>query len=97
MNKLRAGPDYDPATETLCDSKGNAVTQDYLDELSVAAEAGYEVETGQVGRPSLSGRGDSPQIRVRVSTELRRRAGARASAEGKSISEAAREALEHYV
>ncbi len=43
MNKLRAGPDYDPATETLYDSKGNAVTQDYIDELSAAAEAGYEV------------------------------------------------------
>lgn len=42
-SQLKTGPDYDPATETLFDSKGNAVTQDYIDELSAAAEAGYEV------------------------------------------------------
>ena len=42
----------------------------------------------------MSGAGDSPQIRVRVPAELRSRADALATREGKSISELAREALQ---
>jgi len=42
----------------------------------------------------MSGSGDSPQIRLRVPAELRSRADALATREGKSISELAREALE---
>jgi hypothetical protein len=49
------------------------------------------------GRRSLSGAGDSPQIRVRVPAELRARAEAIADREHKSISELAREALEARV
>jgi hypothetical protein len=45
----------------------------------------------------MSGVGDSPQIRVRVPAELRARAEAAASREGKSISELAREALESRI
>lgn len=97
MSNLKTGADYDPATETLYDAEGKAITQDYIDQVATEAEAGYDTRTGQIGRPSLSGHGDSPQIRVRVSADLRRRAEARASDEGKSISEVAREALEHYV
>lgn len=49
------------------------------------------------GRRSLSGAGDSPQIRVRVPAELRTKADELAQHENKSISELAREALETRV
>jgi hypothetical protein len=50
---------------------------------------------GRRGRRSLSGSGDSPQIRVRVPTHLRDLAQARANRERTTVSEVAREALEH--
>jgi hypothetical protein len=46
------------------------------------------------GRPSLSGGGDSPQLRVRVPSELRGRAEAAAARAGISVSSFAREALQ---
>lgn len=61
-SKSRSEPDHDPATgETLYDSKGNPITQDHLDEMSVEAETGYNLGelTPTRGRPSLTGRGES--------------------------------------
>lgn len=98
--KRRSEPDYDPATgETLYDSNGNPITQEYLDEVNAEAETGYNLGglSPTCGRPSLTGRGESPQVRFRVPTDLRERAAARAKAEGKSVSQLAREALEHYL
>lgn len=46
------------------------------------------------GRRSMSGSGDSPQIRVRVPAQLRDRAEARARREQTTVSEIAREALQ---
>jgi hypothetical protein len=50
--------------------------------------------TARRGRHSLSGTGDSPQIRVRVPAHLRDLAEARARREHTTVSEIAREALE---
>jgi hypothetical protein len=55
------------------------------------AAAGIAVRRG---RRSMSGSGDSPQIRVRVPAQLRDRAEARARREQTTVSEIAREALE---
>lgn len=93
-------PDFDPATgETLYDSKGNPITREYLDDVSAEAEAGYDLTalTPARGRPSLAGQGESPQVRFRLPTDLRERATQRARAEGKSVSQLAREALERYL
>ncbi len=50
------------------------------------------------GRPSLSGQATaSPQIAFRVAPAVRDRAAELAAAEGKTISELAREALEHRI
>ena len=99
-SKRRSESVYDPATgETLHDSKGNPITQEYLDEVTGEAETGYNLGelTPTRGRPSLTGRGESPQVRFRVPTDLRARAAERAKAEGKTVSQLAREALEHYL
>jgi hypothetical protein len=51
-------------------------------------------QVGRRGRRSLSGAGDSPQIRVRVPAHLRDLAQARADRQGTTVSEFARGALE---
>ena len=52
----------------------------------------------QRGRPSLTGKREpSPHVGFRVSPELRQRADALADERGISLSQLAREALEHYV
>lgn len=72
-----------------------------LDEVGAAqladeAERGYEVP-GR-GRPSLTGDAAvSPQVSFRLSPELRERAAQRAAAEGKTVSQLAREALERVL
>ncbi len=50
-----------------------------------------------VGRPSLSGNGASPRMSFRITPELYLALERRAEAEGKSVSEAAREAVARYV
>ena len=94
-----AGKDYDPLRdEAVHDPQGTPITTDYIEDASREAEAGYEPEQLVVrGRPSLSGEGDSPQVRFRVPATLRDRAQARAAAEGKSLSELARDALVRYL
>ena len=50
------------------------------------------------GRPSLSGLAKhSPQLGLRVSESVMDRLEAKASTEGKTVSQVAREAIEHYV
>jgi hypothetical protein len=61
-----------------------------------AAELGEEIAAR--GRPSLSGRGQhSPRVAFRLPPGLLAAAEKRADAEGKRLSELAREALEHYL
>ena len=73
------------------------ITEQIADELADEAERGYDLSLGRRrGRPSLD-EGVSPRIDIRVSRALHDRAAKRARAEGKSLSELAREALEQYV
>lgn len=74
---------------------GITITDELAEQLADDAEAGYELTPGKrVGRKSLAGGdGTSPRVSFRMTAELQ----ARAAREGKTVSEIAREALEHYV
>jgi hypothetical protein len=65
------------------------------------ARAQEIVEEVRRGRPGLGhrrgGRGKSPQITVRVTETTRAAAERRAKAEGRTVSDLAREALERYL
>ncbi len=82
---------------------GVPITDEYLREAVEKAEHGYDpaevtVVSRRPGRRSLAGAdGTSPRINLRITQELHDRASARAEREGKTVSEVAREALEHYV
>jgi hypothetical protein len=78
---------------------GVPITDGLADQLAEEAEHGYDLRRGRrVGRRSLAGgSGYSPRLNVRTTPELYERTAARASREGKSISQLAREALEHYM
>lgn len=78
---------------------GVPITDELAERLADEAEAGYELTPAKrVGRKSLAGAdGVSPRVNFRMTAELQARAQARAEKEGKTISEIAREALEHYV
>jgi predicted HicB family RNase H-like nuclease len=82
------GRDVDLAHEEVRLRSGRRLTQALADELvEEVRKAG--------GRPSLSGEATrSPQIAFRVPAELRERAARVAAAEGKTVSQLAREALE---
>lgn len=78
--------------EVVRDSRGRRITE--ADAARLAEDAIAKV----VGRPSLTGAGQkSPQVSFRVSADTRRRAEELAAAEGKTVSELAREALEARV
>ncbi len=89
------GPDVDLDREEVFDSQGSRIDDAYVDR--VVAEV-LAVRASR-GRPSLSGRGgsQSPQVTFRLTPELREKAERRARAEGKRVSDIAREALERYV
>jgi hypothetical protein len=81
--------------------RGTRLTKERVDALAAEAEKGYDLskaarETVRPGRPSLD-RGVSPRISYRVARNLYARAKAKANAEGRTVSEIAREALERYV
>lgn len=101
MTTFKIGPDYDPATgELLHDSKGNPITQEYIDQVSAEAEEGYDLESltpVKLGRPSLSRKGLSPEIHFRVSVDVQAEVKKLADHEGRTISELARIALEEYL
>lgn len=87
------GPDVDLEGEVVLDSRGRRVTNAYAD--AAAADALAKVGAG---RPSLTGPGQvSPKVEFRVSPALRAKVEQRAAAEGKRVSDIAREALERYV
>ena len=79
---------------------GKVLTRKDIEALADEAEAGYDLQKwkGELvpGRPSL-GKGISPRISYRVPERLYSKAKARAKAEGRTISELAREALDRYV
>jgi predicted DNA binding CopG/RHH family protein len=82
------GPDVDLEAEDVRDSQGRRVTQARAD---AAVRA---VRKAQRGRPSIDEEGDSPRVQFRVPTSLLEKARARADAEGKTLSQFAREAFE---
>jgi hypothetical protein len=83
---------------------GTKLTRKKLRELAAEAEAGYDLSTAtwepnpyyRPGRPSLD-EGVSPQISYRIPATLFEKARARARAEGRTVSEIAREALQRYL
>lgn len=85
-----------PAEKILRDSKGRAVTAEYVE--AAAADAVYKVR--RRGRPSLSESGESPLLRVRISPELDEAVSRAAEASGdtradwirQTLSEASRKA-----
>ena len=82
------GPDVDLDREDVRLRSGKRLT------AKVAEEIVEEVRRTS-GRPSLSGDpARSPQIAFRVAPEVRERAAEVAAAEGKTVSQLAREALE---
>ena len=88
--KYTLGPDVDLTKENVRDSRGNRITEDYV-ERAVEDVA----QARRARRPSLSGGTEhSPQVSFRVPDELRERAEAKARREGKTLSALAREAFE---
>ena len=82
--------------------KGKLLTKGRLDELVAEAERGYDLSKGVrervIGRPALGGgKGVSPRIAFRAQLETYEAAQARALAEGRSLSDLAREAMEEYL
>jgi hypothetical protein len=81
--------------------KGTKLSKAAVDNLASEAEAGYDLSKAKQqrvgpGRPSLA-EGESPRISYRVAPALFDRAKKRAKAEGRTVSEVAREALRKYV
>jgi hypothetical protein len=80
---------------------GTPITPEMIEALAAEAEAGYDLTRAtevRVGRPAL---GDdatpSPRISFRAPAYLYRALHERASAEGRSVSDLAREAVERYI
>jgi hypothetical protein len=96
MNMARTykvGPDVDLDKEVIRDTKGRRITEKRAKDI---AEETLE-KIGR-GRPSLTGaRVRSPQVSFRAPAELRAKAEARATREGKTVSQLAREALERLL
>jgi hypothetical protein len=78
---------------------GTPITEELAERLAREAEAGYDLSRGsRIGRKSLGGgSGRSPRLNVRTPVDLYEKALARATREGKTVSQLAREALEAYV
>lgn len=86
------GPDIDLDAEEIYLPDGTRLTEQR------AAEIAEEIATRGRGRPSLTAPGaHSPHVSFRVSEHLRDAAEKRAAAEGKRVSQLAREALERYL
>lgn len=82
--------------------KGKLLTKARLEELVAEAERGYDLSKGErervIGRPALGGgKGISPRIAFRAQLEVYEAAQARALAEGRSVSDLARAAMEQYL
>ena len=81
--------------------KGTKLSKATVDRLASEAEAGYDLSKAKrervgPGRPSLA-EGESPRISYRVAPALFDRAKKKAKAEGRTVSEVAREALQKYL
>ena len=82
--------------------RGTLLTKEQVDKLAAEAELGYDLSKGVqervTGRPALGGgKGTSPRIAFRAEPEVFEAAQSRARAEGRSVSELARDAMEQYL
>ena len=85
----------------LTTKKGTKLSKPVAEKLASEAEAGYDLSKAKrqrvgPGRPSLA-EGESPRISYRVAPALFDRAKKKARAEGRTVSEVAREALQRYL
>lgn len=93
MTRYIDGGTIDLDSEEFYLADGTRLTEEMASEL-----AEEMTQANRRGRPSLSSAdGRSPQISVRVSTEVRDRLRGRAQDEGKRLSDVVREALAAYV
>lgn len=80
---------------------GKEITEEFAEELAEEAERGYaDVDSWErvyVGRPSLGGNGPSPRVSFRIASDLYASLERKAEREGKTVSEATREAIARYV
>lgn len=80
---------------------GTPITPQMIAALAAKAEEGYDLTPAarvRVGRPALGkGVSPSPRISFRAPPHLYCTIQARAAAEGRSVSEIAREAIERYI
>ncbi len=80
---------------------GAVLTEEMIDALAAEAEEGYDLSRSEIvraGRPSLDGgSSESPRLTIRTSPSLYKALHDRALAEGRSVSDVARSALEAYV
>jgi hypothetical protein len=92
-DKHEVGPDVDLEAEEVRDRQGRRVTEEYAERAAVEA-----LRIARPGRPALGAVGQhSPRVSFRVPEQVRRQAERRAAAEGRSVSEIARDALERYL
>jgi hypothetical protein len=80
---------------------GKTLSRDRAEKLAEESERGFDLgkatsEHAKGGRPALE-KGESPRISYRVGDTLYRRTRAKAKAEGRTVSEVARAALEEYM
>ncbi len=91
--KYTVGPDIDLDVEEIYEPNGNRLTEQRAQDIAEETLA-----TVRRGRPSLRrGSVHSPQISVRVTEAIRDQTAQRARAEGRTVSELTREALERYL
>ena len=79
---------------------GASVDSAAANALAAEAERAYDLSTARprrVGRPSLGPAGSSPRVSFRATPELYQAAKHRATKEGRTISDLAREAVDRYL
>jgi hypothetical protein len=93
--KVKKATNTNPRT-----TSGEEITPEIADALAAEAERGYDLSKAKrqrAGRPSLAGVGPSPRLSFRTTPALYRAAQKQAKAEGRSVSDLAREAVARYV
>lgn len=92
QRNYQLGEDLDLDVEDVRLKDGTRLTNQRAEQIA------DDVLRRRRGRPSLTGDGEtSPRVSFRIPEQLRRTAEERARREGRTVSDLAREALEHYL
>jgi predicted DNA binding CopG/RHH family protein len=87
--------------DLIAQETGEVITPEMMEALVAEAEEGYDLSVAtpvRVGRPALAGGASaSPRITIRTAPQLYKAIQDRAAADGRSVSDVARDALEAYV